>query len=83
MAKRFSNLSPASQAIVVDYFCRSYNYQATIPDPNDMSNTIPNPETPRQFLVRTIDEWPVKMAVRHRALLAAQTAAPASDADLT
>lgn len=82
MAKRFSSLTPESQETVIKFFCLSHNYQARIPDPADMAELIPNPETPREFLERLMDEWPVKMAVIHRAVLEAQASTPTLDRDL-
>jgi hypothetical protein len=83
MAKRFSSLTPESQETVIKFFCLSHNYQARVPHPDDhMADPIANPETPREFLERLMDEWPVKMAVIHRAVLEAQAATPTLDRDL-
>ena len=39
-------------ALVIDAFCDTQGYQATITDPD--GNQIPNPETPAQFTKRCI-----------------------------
>lgn len=39
-------------ARVVDDIARRHNYQANIPDVNNPGQTIPNPETQAQFVVR-------------------------------
>lgn len=42
---------------MVDAFAENFNYQDVIPDPNDPTLTIPNPETREQHAKRRIDEY--------------------------
>ena len=38
-------------------FVAQYNYQDTIPDPNNDNKTIPNPESKLDFFIRKVKEF--------------------------
>jgi hypothetical protein len=64
-------------------FSAAYNYQATIPDPSNPGQTIPNPETAQQHMVRRIREYVKEVVKGYEATTAGNTArqAAATQAD--
>lgn len=47
-------LTNSQAARLVDAYCGKYEYQSTVPDPNNPDLTIPNPETRAQFAERML-----------------------------
>ena len=41
----------------LDDFTNQYSYQENVPDPVDPDQVIPNPETRKQFFIRTVQEF--------------------------
>ncbi len=56
----------ALNAEMKDAFAAQYSYQATIPDPNDPTKTIANPESKAQFRDRKIKEYCKEIIKAHR-----------------
>lgn len=56
-----------------------FNYQATIPDPNNPGQTIPNPETAQQFAYRMVVQF-TKDQIKKYNLYVAQQAQAAANA---
>jgi len=62
------------QARVIDAIAAHGNYKATIGDPANPSEVIPNPETKGQFARRIVIEMIKKIVVRQEAVDSARTA---------
>lgn len=59
---------------LVDALCHRYGYSATLPDPVNPGETIPNPETRNQFAKRQAAEWFKGELRAYRRMLAEQAA---------
>lgn len=59
MALLTTSLNTGSKTLteIYDSVANAYNYQTTIPDPNDINQTIANPETKAQHYRRRYKEW--------------------------
>ena len=76
----------AAKNKVIQRFCEAYGYQATVPDPNNPGQTIPNPVSDQVFFNRQLTTY-IKDVVRAQGIAAAadaarKTAAEAEDTDL-
>lgn len=76
----------ASKNAIEDAFATMRGYQATIPDPANPSNTIPNPQSKQQFFQKSVEQFirdTYKASkVSAAANTASSTAATAADAEL-
>jgi hypothetical protein len=68
-------------ARIIDAMALEYGYQATIPDPANPGQTIPNPQTKAQFGKAQIGRI-IKEAVRNQERQAARAAAEAGITDI-
>lgn len=76
----------AAKNKVIQRFCEAYGWTATVPDPNNPGQTIPNPVSDQTFFNRQLTAY-IKDIVRSQGINAAVatasiTAAAAEDADL-
>lgn len=75
----------AKQSVIAD-FCDAYGYQATVPDPARLGQTIPNPQSQQEFfndqLRRYIREVIRGQRVQAAADSAGASAGAAADGDL-
>lgn len=76
----------AAKSAIEDAFATMRGYQATIPDPANPSNTIPNPQSKQQFFHKSIEQF-IRDTYRASKVVAAvntakATAETAADAEL-
>lgn len=82
MAQITINIPDGQVARVRNAFASAYGYQATIPDPNNAGQTIPNPETKGQFTERKIREFIREVVAGQEATVDANTARSARIAEV-
>lgn len=63
---------------VSDAFTKQFGYQDMIPDPNDPTKTLPNPETKQQFVQRMMRAYIKDIVAGYEGMQANQTAAQAA-----
>lgn len=59
---------------VLDAFAATYSYSATIPDPANEGQTLPNPETKTQFCRRMLRRYIVDVVKAYESTSAAEAA---------
>lgn len=67
---------------IVDAMAITYGYSATIPDPANLGQTIPNPETKAQFGRKQIRRI-IMESVRNAEVIQARTTAESGVTDIT
>jgi hypothetical protein len=67
---------------IQDGLSGAYGWTATIPDPANPAQTIPNPETKAQFARRVVGNF-IRTTVRNQEAAVAKAAAEAAIADVT
>jgi hypothetical protein len=76
----------AAKQAIIDSFATAYDYQATVPDPANPGQTIPNPQSKQAFFNRRltlfIRDVHKSEQVKVAAKTATDTASAAADADL-
>lgn len=69
----------AAKNKVEDQFALAYGYQATVPDPNNAGQTIPNPQSKGAFLNKQLTQY-IRAIVKSAQVQAATATAAASAA---
>jgi hypothetical protein len=82
MANITISVPDAAMPRVVDAFTKQYNYQDTIPDPANIGQTLPNPETKAQFTQRMIRTHIKDTVAMYEGMAANQTAAQKARDDI-
>ncbi len=63
-----------STSRITDAICSKFNYQPTIPDPNNVGQTISNPETKANYAKRMIKERIIAWVREQEIITATNTA---------